>query len=566
MWEIRVQHEGLKAYRVIRGATPEEAELKANLQMATWDERWSGRQAAQQVKQEKLQKSWSLEANRETARSRTAELEEQIAALGSILKDTLERQPIGWDNLKDTSEFTRQRPTEPVASPIPAKPEHPIEPSPTAYAPTLNFLDRIIGSRRVNKENEATKELEAARADWREACSAIDEAYEKLLAAREAVHQANLKKFHSAVSAWEALRKEHQAGSEKQSAEIDTLRGEYQAGKAPAVEYFLSEVLNHSAYPEGFPQGSILRFNESSGVLIVDFELPNQSAFPATKEVKYIAARDQFQEVAVSDAWLKKAYDDVLYQIALRTLYELYTADDSKILKSIVFNGWVHSIDKATGVETHGCILSVQASREEFLQINLAQVEPKACFRKLKGVASSKLVELTPVRPILTINKEDHRFVEGYAVADTLDDRTNLASMDWLDFENLIRELFEKVFSKDGGEVKITQASRDGGVDAVAFDPDPIRGGKIIIQAKRYTNVVGVSAVRDLFGTVHNEGAIKGILVTTSNYGPDAYEFAKDKPLTLLGGGELLSLLADYGHNAKIDLQEAKALYLSKQN
>jgi restriction system protein len=236
------------------------------------------------------------------------------------------------------------------------------------------------------------------------------------------------------------------------------------------------------------------------------------------------------------------------------------------VLKSIVFNGWVQSIDRATGKETHGCILSIQAEREEFLQINLSQVDPRACFRKLKGVASSKLIELTPVRPILSINREDHRFVEGYAVADTLDDRTNLAAMDWLDFENLIRELFEKEFSKNGGEVKITQASRDGGVDAIAFDPDPIRGGKIVIQAKRYTNVVGVAAVRDLYGTVHNEGANKGILVTTATYGSDAYEFAKDKPLTLLSGGELLSLLAAHGHRAKIDLQEAKAIILSKQN
>ena len=83
-------------------------------------------------------------------------------------------------------------------------------------------------------------------------------------------------------------------------------------------------------------------------------------------------------------------------------------------------------------------------------------------------------------------------------------------------------EMFEKEFNTNGGEVKITQASRDGGVDAVAFDPDPIRGGKIVIQAKRYTNVVGVSAVRDLYGTVLNEGATKGNLVNTSNYGNDA--------------------------------------------
>ena len=111
-----------------------------------------------------------------------------------------------------------------------------------------------------------------------------------------------------------------------------------------------------------------------------------------------------------------------------------------------------------------------------------------------------------------------------------------------------------------GGEVKITQASRDRGVDAIAFDPDPIRGGKIVIQAKRYTNTVGVASVRDLYGTVINEGATKGILISTADYGPDAYDFAKGKPLTLLNGGNLLHLLEKHGHKAKIDLQEAKKI------
>jgi restriction system protein len=136
--------------------------------------------------------------------------------------------------------------------------------------------------------------------------------------------------------------------------------------------------------------------------------------------------------------------------------------------------------------------------------------------------------------------------------------------MDWEEFEQLIRELFEKEFKQAGGEVKITQASRDGGVDAVAFDPDVIRGGKTVIQAKRYTNTVGVSAVRDLYGTVLNEGASKGILVTTSDYGPDSYSFAKGKPLVLLNGANLLNLLAKHGHKAKIDLKEAKKMLNEK--
>ena len=171
---------------------------------------------------------------------------------------------------------------------------------------------------------------------------------------------------------------------------------------------------------------------------------------------------------------------------------------------------------------------------------------------------------MTAVRPILELDKSDKRFTDHYEVASKVDSRSNLAAMDWEDFEHLVREIFEKEFAQNGGEVKVTQASSDGGVDAIAFDPDPIRGGKIVIQAKRYTNTVGVAAVRDLYGTVLNEGATKGILVTTAEFGPDSYSFAKDKPLTLLSGSNLLHLLEKHGHEAKIDLKEAKTILKDK--
>jgi len=92
----------------------------------------------------------------------------------------------------------------------------------------------------------------------------------------------------------------------------------------------------------------------------------------------------------------------------------------------------------------------------------------------------------------------------------------------------------------------------DGGVDCVPFDSRPVLGGKVVIQAKRYSNTVGVSAVRDLYGTMIDEGANKGILVATSSYGPDAYEFCKDKPIELIDGGGLLYLLQQIGTEARI--------------
>ncbi|MFX6759735.1 restriction endonuclease, partial [Acinetobacter baumannii] len=73
-------------------------------------------------------------------------------------------------------------------------------------------------------------------------------------------------------------------------------------------------------------------------------------------------------------------------------------------------------------------------------------------------------------------------------------------------FEQLVANLFQKM----GLETKLTRTHKDGGVDAVAFDTRPITGGKIVIQAKRYSHTVGVSAVRDLYGTLQHEGANKG--------------------------------------------------------
>jgi restriction system protein len=206
------------------------------------------------------------------------------------------------------------------------------------------------------------------------------------------------------------------------------------------------------------------------------------------------------------------------------------------------------------------CILSVSANKEDFLSLNLRDVDPKECFKRLKGVSAPELSNITPIAPIMKMNKEDKRFTGSYEVINTVSEETNLAAMHWEDFEHLIREIFEKEFAANGGEVKVTRASKDGGVDAVIFDPDPIRGGKIIVQAKRYTNIVGVAAVRDLYGTIVNEGATKGILVTTSDFGSDSIEFAKGKPISLLNGGHLLHLLKKHGYNARINIIEARKL------
>ncbi|HUI29008.1 MAG TPA: restriction endonuclease [Candidatus Acidoferrales bacterium] len=544
MWEVELKHDGLNKYRLIKGTDKYVVEQKAAAQKAVWDEMW-------RKKVEREGRVLNKRSMIEEAQSRAKEAFDAIDELEKILQHTLAvDDTIKWEALKDTSPFSKPKPQAP-------KPEEilqgPIETTPL-YQPALSFLDKIFSSRREKKIKAAKELYKIDLQRW-------EKQKEEILRKNE---ESN-KEYEKQLKQWQADEEAFLVKQKESNEAIEKRKDQYLARNRDAILDYCELVLSNSHYPDYFPKEFDLDYNLETKILIVEYSLPSRDVMPTIKEVKYVQSRNELVESYLTESTVDKLYDNLIYQITLRTIHELYEADVINALDSIVFNGWVESIDKATGKHVNACILSVQANRSEFLSINLASVDPKLCFKNLKGIGSSKLHSMTPIAPVLSISHEDKRFISSYEVADELDESSNLAAMDWEDFEHLIRELFEKEFAQSGGEVKVTQASRDGGVDAVAFDPDPIRGGKIVIQAKRYTNTVGVSAVRDLYGTVMNEGATKGILVTTADYGPDAYDFAKGKPLTLLNGSNLLHLLEKHGHKATINLKAAKLILSEKE-
>jgi restriction system protein len=322
------------------------------------------------------------------------------------------------------------------------------------------------------------------------------------------------------------------------------------AGEPAAVVEYFSLVLDARAYPEGFPQHHRIAFPPESRQLVVEYELPSVAIVPPVRLYRYVRSRDAIEESARPQSELRALYASVVAQAALRTIHELFEADRSNRLETIVLNGYVNTIDAATGQPAAPHLVTVRASKEAFMRLELAHVEPLACLKGLNAAISKSPHELLPVRPILEFSMVDPRFVQESDVLGSLDQRPNLMELSPKEFESLISNLFEKM----GLETRQTQATRDGGVDCVAYDPRPIFGGKVIVQAKRYKNTVGVSAVRDLFGTMQNEGASKGILVTTSGYGRSSFEFPDGKPLELLSGSHLLFLLAEHaGIEARIE-------------
>lgn len=334
--------------------------------------------------------------------------------------------------------------------------------------------------------------------------------------------------------------------------EVDAFRYSYYEGDPESIVAYCSMVLEKSVYPEGFPQNFSLAYQPDSKQLVIEYELPTVEIIPSVAEYRYVKTRDEIVEKLRKPGEIKALYSDVVASIALRCLHEIFEADQGEFLETCCFSGYVNTIDPATGREIQPHLVSVRTSRKTFTEIDLARVDRAVCLKNLGAHVSRSPSEAQAVRPIIEFHMIDKRFVDQQDLTSQLSSATNLMDLNPYEFETLVANLFSKM----GLESKLTRSSRDGGVDCIAYDPRPILGGKVVIQAKRYRHTVGVSAVRDLYGTMMNEGANKGILVTTSGYGPDAFEFSKDKPIELIEGGGLLFLLQEIGVEARILMPE----------
>lgn len=544
----------LSLHKSVKASDPAVLVSKVNNQLTSWAKKF-----------ETHQRQVEREATQQSVEAKNSELSEQYSAIDNILLATLDiDDAVDWNSLKSTEAFPRTISDYFDASALPdyiitdrdGKPEN-VSEEHVEPLPDLSIFINQQGYGRLKRWFGK----KGIAADYEKAQS---EHFIKAKAASSTMQRRNKSltqwqdKYNEALLAIAEDKAEYESRQSTANAAVDELKNKYQNGSKPAVEEYCDIVLNASMYPAPLEPDFIIEYHNDEKRLLVEYQLPSPGDLPSIAEYRFIRSRNAVEPKFLPKAKQKALYDDTCYKIALRTVHELFEADVASHIDTVVFNGVVTSTSPATGRTESKIILSLSADKDEFLAIDLANISPKATFKHLKGVAATSLVDIAPVPPIASLTTTDRRFVGDKDISSNIDNSTNLAPMDWEEFEHLVREIFEKEFESGGGTVKVTQASADGGVDAIAFDPDPIRGGKIVIQAKRYTNTVRVSAIRDLYGTVMNEGASKGLLVTTSSFGSDSYAFAKDKPLGLINGANLLALLEKHGRKARINIQEAK--------
>jgi len=346
-------------------------------------------------------------------------------------------------------------------------------------------------------------------------------------------------------------RKErHERTAAEAVAPFQSVYDGYERGDATYVEMYFEMVLSDSPYPDPFSRAPRVEFLPDEHLLIAEFDVPRQSDIPAIGQYRFDAERGDFVSTRIPEAQVADLFDEVVYQSVLRTAYELFTSDERRSLQQIVVNAYSVRTNPGTGRDARACVATCGVGRGTFDTLDLARVTAGDCFRTLNGIAGRRPSSPTIVQPIRAITRDaDETLGINAAVEGASED---LLQMDPFAFEELIGALFRRIYEPEHATVEVTQASRDGGVDVVVKSPDTIKGGRTVIQVKRYNGVIGVGYVRELYGTMISSGATKGILIGTGHYGADARTFADGKPMTLVDGDTLLQMLSEHGWNYRI--------------
>ena len=516
---------------------------KASVRAAEQAARADARAKAQA---EKERKQAYLEASQARVAAQNASLAARIDELDGLLHATLERDDhIDFRSLKKVAQhpaFDPGRDAHPLPAPQPVL--APAEPSWSQFAPPEpSGMAKVFGGQRRQEKavTEARARFDASHASWEQAERDIHEQGAARCSRSPRPRAAAPRAVRRVKTRYDQECADRQAAVDDHNREVDQFAAAVSAGSPEAVVEFFDMVLANSIYPDGFPQRHRVAYMPESAQLVVEYELPTIEAIPQVREYRYVKARGR--DHVHRSAGEGRARSVRLCGRPGRVAHGPRTvrgrsggaSRDGRLQRHRRHDRPVH---RAPGHPVPGHTADDPRCLRE---LDLARVEPMACLAHLNAGVSKKPEELAPVRPVLEFDMVDTRFVKESDVLGALDQRPNLMELTPTSSNPHHEPVRARWVSRPGRP----RPSRDGGVDCVAYDPRPIFGGKVVIQAKRYKNTVDVSRRPRPLRHDAERGSLERILVTTSGYGKPASS-SQGKPLELISGANLLYLLAEH--------------------
>ena len=256
--------------------------------------------------------------------------------------------------------------------------------------PTPTGLGAVFGKKkhaRAMEKAQAAHEREIAA--WHEDLAEIASANEvarKRHAEAEVQRVTELKKERARYDA-ECSKRE--ADAEEHNKAICALIANLGYGTIEAVQEYISIVLSNSVYPDHFCVEHDFDFDPNTAELRLQVRVPSPDSLPDTKSYKYLKSSDDITKTTLSQKDRKDRYSGAVYQVALRSLHEVFEADRRGIIRTISLVVGTYTTDPATGRDGFIPFVATGAERDAFLELNLPNVVPAATLVRL-GASISK--------------------------------------------------------------------------------------------------------------------------------------------------------------------------------
>jgi restriction system protein len=353
------------------------------------------------------QKGLAAEATRRRVEARLAEtaamnadLAQRYAEIDGLLASTLDVDDyVELETLKITNVEHPAFDPGPLGEPTPAMPELVYPPEPRYQEPTApGALSGVFGGRKRHEEAvaRARAEHEAAQRGWQAHCQKLYADYLAESERRKAAEAERLAKLAAAEAEYAAECTAREAEAVEHNERVAGFINDLAFDVESAIGEYVGVVLSNSVYPESFSVDYDHDFDLSTRELTLTVTVPEPSTVPAVKEYRYVKAKDEIVPTALTAKATKDRYANAVWQVALRSLHEVFEADRAGKIRSISLTVATNTISASTGLEEEVPLVVVAADRETFTGFELSNVVPQATLKHLGAAMSKSPFDLTP--------------------------------------------------------------------------------------------------------------------------------------------------------------------------
>lgn len=278
-----------------------------------------------------------------------------------------------------------------LAVPTPAMPEPVYPPEPVYQEPPAPGGLFGVKKKHAAAIERARAEHKHARQQWHEQTTAMRATYVAERDRRQKAEEGRRARLTAAEAKYREECRQRAAQAEARNRELDELIRDLAFDVESAIHEYVGIVLSNSVYPDAFPVSHDHEFDLTTRELQLTVTVPPPSVVPAVKEYKYAKGKDEIVSTAASLKTRKDRYASAVCQVAVRTLHEIFQADQGGKIYSIALTVRTDTISPATGnPETFPFVIAA-ADRETFRRFNLSDtnVVPQETLLYL-GAAVSK--------------------------------------------------------------------------------------------------------------------------------------------------------------------------------